>query len=270
MTSTGRLPTFFLSHGGGPCFWMEFPEPFGPHAFDALRDYLAGLLKSLPARPRAILVISAHWEEKIATIGTAIAPPMLFDYYGFPPHTYELNYPASGSPEVAARVQALLTQAGIASAMDAKRGFDHGVFVPMLIVDPDAKIPVVTLSLQGNLDPAQHMAIGAALAPLRDEGVLIIGSGNSYHNLREFFNGKPDAAEQFDAWLTSVVTEDDVEKRYNGLINWAQAPSARVCHPREEHLLPLMVAAGAGGTDKGRLSFHFTSGGKAQSCFSFG
>lgn len=270
MPNTSRLPTFYLSHGGGPCFWMDFPKPFGLHAFDPLRDYLAGLLQSLPYRPSAVLVISAHWEEAVPTVGMAAKPGMLFDYYGFPPHTYQLKYPAPGSPEVAARVQSLLMAARIAASADDKRGFDHGVFVPMLIVDPDAKIPVVTLSLKRGLDPAQHLAIGAALVSLRDEGVLIIGSGNSYHNLQSFFDGMPHEAEKFDAWLNSTVTDSDPAKRNAGLTEWEKAPAARLCHPREEHLLPLMVAAGAGGDDIGKLALRFVAGGKAISCFVFG
>jgi aromatic ring-opening dioxygenase catalytic subunit (LigB family) len=268
--SNQRQPSLYISHGGGPCFWMEFPEPFGAHAFDKLRSYLAGVLPSLPERPKAILVISAHWEEKVPTVGAAAAPAMIYDYYGFPEHTYQLKYPAPGSPEIAARVRALLEQAGIASALDASRGFDHGVFVPFLIIDPEAKIPIVTLSLQHNLDPAQHIAIGAALASLRDEGVLIVGSGNSYHDLRHFFDGDPREAAAFDAWLQQAATEPDASVRNAKLTNWAKAPSARASHPREEHLLPLMVAAGAGGSDQGRCVFTDAIGGKTISCFAFG
>jgi aromatic ring-opening dioxygenase catalytic subunit (LigB family) len=270
MTASVRQPSIFLSHGGGPCFWMSFPPPFGPHAFDSLRAYLAGLLDSLPAPPTAVLAISGHWEAPVATVGSAAAPGMLFDYYGFPPHTYQLSYPAPGSPALAARVRALLGAAGIASAADAERGFDHGVFVPFLIIDPDARIPVVTLSLRQDLDPAAHLAIGAALAPLRDEGVLIVGSGNSFHNLTTFFNGEPAAAAAFDAWLTEAVTAPDPAVRAARLIGWADAPQARACHPREEHLIPLMVAAGAAGGDPGRRVFSDRIGGKAISGFAFG
>lgn len=265
-----RQPSFFLSHGGGPCFWMEFSEPFGAHAFDALRDYLAGLLASLPQRPRAILMVSAHWEEALPTIGSDPAPKMIYDYYGFPDHTYQLQYPAPGSPELAEKIHYLLQQAGIPSVLDAKRGFDHGVFVPMLIVDPEAKIPVVTLSLKKNLDPAEHLAIGAALQPLRDDNVLILGSGNSYHNLREFFNGVPEKAALFDAWLTAAVIQPNAAARQAALTAWETAPAARACHPREEHLLPLMVAAGAGGEDSAQRAFHDVIGGKAISGYRFG
>jgi len=265
-----RLPSLYITHGGGPCFWMEFGPPFGPHAFEKLRGYLAGLIDSLPVRPKAILVASAHWEESRPTVSTAAKPGMLFDYSGFPPHTYKLNYPAPGSPELAQRVRDLLKMAQIDSGTDNARGFDHGVFVPQLIIDPKAEIPVVMLSLQENLDPATHIAIGKALAPLRDEGVLIIGSGSSYHNLRDFFSGDGRASVAFDNWLAETATQADATQRNARLIAWEKAPNARACHPREEHLIPLMVAAGAAGQDAGRQSFNDRIGGQAVSCFSFG
>jgi aromatic ring-opening dioxygenase catalytic subunit (LigB family) len=270
MTAAHRQPAIFISHGGGPCFWMNWPEPIGPHGFDKLKTYLAGLLASLPARPTAIVAVSAHWEAPRPTVGAAAAPPMLFDYYGFPEHTYRLSYPAPGSPELAARVRHMLEAAGIAAATDGERGFDHGVFVPFLIMDPQARIPVVTLSLQQDLDPARHIAIGAALAPLRDDGILIVGSGNSFHNLRTFVDGSAREAAAFDAWLTEAATAPDAAVRNAGLVAWERAPCARACHPREEHLLPLMVAAGAGGDDIGRRVFADSIGGKAISGFAFG
>lgn len=269
MTSV-RQPTLFVSHGGGPSFWMSYPPPIGPHGFDKLRVYLASLIASLPERPRAILVISGHWEENRVTVSTSPAPPMLFDYYGFPPHTYQLSYPAPGDPALAGRVRALLGEAGIASEQNATRGFDHGVFVPFLIVDPAATIPVVMMSLESNLDPARHLAIGAAVAPLRDEGVLIVGSGNSFHNLRTFFGDDAGASLHFDKWLTETVLLPDPAARAAGLVAWDRAPAARACHPREEHLIPLMVAAGAARDDRGSLVFHDTIGGKAISGYAFG
>ena len=264
-----RQPSLYITHGGGPCFWMEFGPPFGPHGFDKLRAYLSGLLASLAERPKAILVISGHWEEDRPTVSTAAAPGMLFDYYGFPPHTYQLSYPAPGSPALALQVRGLLQQAGIDCRTDGSRGFDHGVFVPQLIIDPEAKIPVVMLSMQHDLDPARHIAIGAALAPLRNESVLIIGSGSSYHNLRRFFDGDGRDSLTFDDWLNETVTTDP-RQRDARLVGWAKAPAARACHPREEHLIPLMVAAGAGGEDRGRRTFRDLLGDKAVSCFAFG
>ena len=270
MQSSVRQPAIYLTHGGGPCFWMEFPAPFGPHAYEGLRTYLASLLGSLPAPPRAILMVSAHWEAPVPTVASAPAPPMLFDYYGFPPHTYQLNYPAPGAPQLAAQVRTLLAGAGIAAASDAERGFDHGVFVPMLIIDPAARIPVLMLSLAADLDPARHWALGAALAPLRSDGVLIIGSGSSYHNLRAIFASGEGGSEAFDAWLNETAVEVAPAERHERLIAWERAPQARACHPRAEHLIPLMVTAGAAGEDPGRASFRGRIGGKTYSCFTFG
>ncbi len=269
MPDVVRQPAVFLTHGGGPCFWMEFPEPFGPHAYDGLRAYLAGLIAGLAAPPRAIVVVSAHWEEAVPTVSTAVAPAMLFDYYGFPPHTYRLSYTAPGAPQVAERIRSLLCSRGIAVAADAGRGFDHGVFVPMLIIDPAARIPVVMLSLAADLDPARHLAIGAALSPLRSEQILIIGSGSSYHNLRAVFDGGEGGSGAFDEWLNETATADGATRRAR-LIDWRSAPHARACHPRAEHLIPMMVAAGAAEDEPGRAAFRGRIGGKAYSCFSFG
>ncbi|HKE46967.1 MAG TPA: class III extradiol ring-cleavage dioxygenase [Rhodanobacteraceae bacterium] len=270
--TTDRLPTLFIPHGGGPCFFMD-PPPNDPHAWDAMAAYLRGIAAAVGAKPRAILVISAHWETARPTVTAAERPSLLFDYYGFPEHTYKLEYPAPGSPALAARVRELLAGAGIASDEDAARGYDHGVFVPFLLMYPDADIPVVQLSLRGDLDPAAHLAIGRALAPLRDEGVLIVGSGMSYHNLREFWSTRPDvveAAAAFDAWLAASVETPDPNARDAQLADWAQAPGARAAHPRSEHLVPLMVAAGAGGADRGRRTYRDRVFGKAVSGFRFG
>lgn len=195
---------------------------------------------------------------------------MLFDYYGFPPHTYQLSYPAPGDPGLAKNLRNLLGNAGIASKENCTRGFDHGVFVPFMIIDPDAEIPVVMMSLEHNLDPARHLAIGAALAPLRDEGVLIVGSGNSFHNLRTMFSDDAGASQHFDHWLTETIELSDGAARAARLTAWDRAPAARLCHPREEHLIPLMVAAGAGGSERGVRVFHDTIGGKAISGYAFG
>ena len=249
------------------------PPAGDPHAWDAMASYLRGIAGSIGAKPRAILVVSAHWETPRPTVMTSARPPLLFDYYGFPEHTYRLEYPAPGSPELAARVRALLASAGIAADEDAQRGFDHGVFVPFLLMFPDADIPVVQLSLRADLDPAAHLAIGRALAPLRDEGVLIVGSGMSYHNLRRFWSTDAEdvnAAERFDAWLTAAVETRDADARNADLTAWDRAPGARTAHPRSEHLLPLMVAAGAAGEDAGRRAYSDRVFGKAVSGFRFG
>lgn len=271
MAQALRQPAIFLSHGGGPCFWMTFPEPIGAHGFDGLKAYLQGFLDDLPERPKAIVVASGHWEEPRPTVSTAAAPPMLFDYYGFPESTYRLSYPAPGAPDVAEQVRALIAGAGIDVGTDDKRGFDHGVFVPFLIVDPQAQIPVVMLSLRQDLDPAVHIAVGAAIAPLRDEGVLIVGSGNSFHNLRGFFDGKASqASADFDAWLNDACCDASPAVRNARLMEWEKAPHARDCHPREEHLLPLMVVSGAAPAESGRRVYQDTIGGKRISGFAFG
>jgi len=266
---SARQPAIFIPHGGGPCFWIEFPPPFGPHAWDKLRDYLAGLVKSLPERPKAFLVVTAHWEEAEPTVSVNPKPGMLYDYYGFPEHTYRLSYPARGAPEVAAEVKRLIEAAGLPVKTDGERGFDHGVFVPFLIVDPKAEIPVVMLSLRKDLDPAFHIKLGKALSPLRDEGIAIVGSGMSYHDLRHFRDGDTADSAVFDAWLaeTAKAAPDERDAR---LAAWDKAPAARACHPREEHLLPLMVVAGAAGDSPGVHDFRGTIGGKVISAFRFG
>ncbi len=267
-----RLPTLFIPHGGGPCFFMD-PPPSAPRLWDRMAGYLRGIDAGLGQRPRAVLVISAHWEAARPTVNSAAQPPLLFDYYGFPEHTYRLQYPAAGSPVLAARVRELLGSAGIEADEDDARGLDHGVFVPFLLVYPQADVPIVQLSLQAGLDPAAHLAIGRALAPLRDEGVLIVGSGMSYHNLREFFSSGSatlQAAERFDTALTAAVDGTPPAQRDARLTEWKQMPDALAAHPRPEHLLPLMVAAGAAGADPGRRVYHDHLLGKALSAFQFG
>ena len=265
-----RFPTLFIPHGGGPCFFMD-PPPSAPQLWVKMEAYLRGIAASLPARPRAILVVSGHWEAAVPTVNTAPRPTLLYDYYNFPEHTYRLTYPVPGAPELAAEVRRLLTAAGIRSAEETARGLDHGVFIPLKVAFPDADIPVLQLSLQQGLDPAVHLAIGQALAPLRDQGVLIVGSGMSYHNLRLLFSGRGnEGAAAFGDWLVAAATDNDPARREAQLIRWAEAPHARECHPEEEHLIPLMVAAGAAGSDVGRHDYGERLAGKAVSAFRFG
>lgn len=236
-----RQPTFFIPHGGGPCFFM--PDPQGN--WTSMEAFLRSLPERLPEPPKAILVVSGHWETQGFAFTGAAQPDLLFDYYGFPEHTYELRFDAPGSPALAARASQLLRDAGFAAAPDAQRGYDHGVFVPLKVSWPEAQVPVVEMSLDRSLDPALHLAAGRALAPLRDEGVLIVGSGMSFHNMRGY--GNPASTEPslaFDAWLTEAA-EAGAATRAEALTHWAEAPGGRFSHPREEHLLPLMVAAGA-------------------------
>ncbi len=270
--SSGRLPTLFIPHGGGPCFFME--DGIGPKGtWDRMGAYLRGIAASVGQRPKAILVISGHWEEAQPTVHVGRNPPLLFDYYGFPEHTYHLRYPAPGAPELAGRVRGLLAAAGIESGEEAARGLDHGVFVPLLLMYPAADIPVVQLSLRQDLDPGAHLAIGRALAPLRDEGVLIVGSGMSFHNLRYFASTDSrviEAAQRFDDWLTAAVEAVDETERARALESWAATPEAVFCHPRAEHLAPLFVAAGAAQGDRGHRTYRDRIIGKAVSGFQFG
>jgi aromatic ring-opening dioxygenase catalytic subunit (LigB family) len=176
-----RLPTLYIPHGGGPCFFMNWDPPDTWHR---MAEYLRRVPDDVGVRPRALLVISGHWEEKVVTIQNNPAPPLLYDYHGFPESTYQITFPAPGAPEIAARISALLKAAKIESAYDRARGFDHGVFIPLKVAFPKADVPIVPVSLLASMDPAEHIRLGQALAPLRDEGVLIIGSGMSYHNMR--------------------------------------------------------------------------------------
>ena len=255
-TSTPRQPTLFIPHGAGPCFFMDWSPK---DAWDKTAAYLRSIPASLPATPKAILLISGHWLAPQATLGATAQPGLIFDYHGFPPHTYELTYPAPGAPEVAARVQQLLAAAGLAVAQDATRGWDHGVFIPLKVAFPDAGVPVVQLSLLHSLNADDHVALGRALAPLRDEGVLIVGSGMSYHNMRGYGDARstPVAAD-FDHWLSETVALPESERNQR-LANWATAsgPAGRLSHPprAEEHLLPLHVVAGAAGDSVGRKVF---------------
>ena len=263
-----RMPAVYIPHGGGP--WPFVDLGFGERReIDALAGYLRGLPALTLNRPRALLVISAHWEEAAPTVMTADHPPMLYDYYGFPPESYRITWPAPGEPRVAARVQQLLQAAGFATASDGARGFDHGTFVPLKLAYPDADVPAVQLSLKRGLDPAEHLAMGKALAPLRDEGVFIVGSGMSYHNMRGFGGAGRADAETFDAWLREAATAAP-EQRTQRLRTWSTAPAARAAHPREEHLLPLMVIAGAAGDDRGRTAYNDTFANVRLSAFHFG
>ncbi len=249
------MPVVFLPHGGGPWPFVDIGM-MDREEVVALSDYLRSLPAKLGVAPKALLVISAHWEEPVPTVMSGEHPPILYDYYGFPPESYKITWPAPGDPKLAQRVRDLLGAAGFATAANGERGFDHGTFVPLKLTYPSADIPTVQLSLKSGLDPAEHMAIGRALAPLRDEGVLIVGSGMSYHNMRGFGSAEGRAAsEVFDEWLRAAATAEP-ELRAKQLGQWAAAPAARQAHPREEHLIPLMVIAGAAGSDRGQVGFN--------------
>jgi len=232
----------YFSHGGGPL----------PILGDASHQAMLEFMRQLPAqliKPEAILVVSAHWEEKEATVMGAKNPAMFYDYYGFPSEAYEITYPAPGSPELAKRIAGTLEKNDIPARIDPQRGFDHGLFIPLKMMYPAADIPALQLSLIRGLDPGAHIALGKALRDLKEENILVIGSGFSFHNMRAFAwegNGQPDPANDlFQNWLieacTAPISQSEREKR---LIEWEQAPSARYCHPREEHLLPLHICLG--------------------------
>ncbi len=246
------FPTFFVSHGGGPWPWVDgMKQQFAKTA----REF-AQMPALLPARPKAILVITGHWEADDFTVSTSERPPMEYDYYGFPEHTYQIQYNAPGSTVLAARVGELLTGAGITWKQDDLRGFDHGTFVPLSLMYPEADVPVVMLSMKSSYDPADHIRLGQALAALRNEGVLIVGSGLTYHNMRGF--GQPQStpvADAFEDFLNTAITEPSADKRNDMLVHWQDAPGARLAHPQEDHLIPLMVVAGAAGADVGHRVF---------------
>jgi aromatic ring-opening dioxygenase catalytic subunit (LigB family) len=237
------MPVVFVPHGGGPMPLLGEPN------HRELIAFLQNLGQQLP-RPRAILMISAHWEESIASVSSSPSPAMIYDYQGFPPESYEFQYPAAGDPILAQEIVDRLAGAGIPARLDPERGYDHGTFVPLMLMYPAADIPVVQLSLLRSLDPKAQIDLGKAIAPLREQNVLIVGSGMSFHNMRAFFSDHPDTpprSEAFDEWLTDTLTSaglTDVARQAR-LENWQAAPHGRFSHPREEHLLPLYVCFGA-------------------------
>lgn len=245
MAQSSRMPVYFICHGAGPWPWVAEMQAWHAQMAQSLRD----IAQQLGRRPQAVLLISAHWEEPVFTVQSAPQPGMLYDYGGFPPYTYQVQYRSPGSPALAQRVQQLLEQGGIAVHLDSQRGYDHGMFAPMQIIYPDAQVPVVQLSLRSNLNAAEHLALGLALAPLRDEDVLIIGSGASYHNMRTFGTAGHAPSKRFDDWLAQTMLQATGAERSQRLADWESAPGDRMAHPREEHLLPLMVAVGAAQQD---------------------
>jgi aromatic ring-opening dioxygenase catalytic subunit (LigB family) len=213
---------------------------------------MVDFMTRLPLRlkkPDAILVICAHWEESAATLLGAQNPAMFYDYYGFPEKAYDITYPAPGSPQLADRIARLLEKNNIPARIDPQRGFDHGLFIPLKLMYPQADIPSLQLSLLRGLDPAAHIALGRAMRELRNENILVIGSGFSFHNMGAFSREGPDtpdpANDAFQDWLIETCADPLPQpEREHRLIEWEKAPSARYCHPREEHLLPLHVCLG--------------------------
>ena len=215
-SASARMPTWFIPHGGGPCFFMDWNPP---DAWNRMANFLKNVASTLPRTPKAIVMVSAHWLTPNLAMTSGAQPELIFDYYGFPPHTYELTYPAPGAPALAEQIVKTLTAAGVTSGADASRGFDHGMFIPLKLIFPQANIPVVQLSLNQSLDPVQHLAAGRALEALRDQDVLIVGSGMSFHNMRAYGNPKyGPVSDAFDEWLTKAV-ESAPQERYRLLSN---------------------------------------------------
>ena len=239
----------FMPHGGGPLPLIGDPR------HQRLISFLQNWSGTLQTQPTAIIVISAHWEAETVQITAQPQPQLLYDYGGFPKETYSIQYPAQGEPVLAKRIHELLAASNIVSELNHSRNWDHGVFVPLKLLYPKANIPIVQVSLKTGLDPAFHIQMGQALRPLSNDNILIVGSGFSYHNMRGFFEtGNESLNNAFQDWLQHVCTLDNIEEQYEHLRNWTMAPNARHCHPREEHLLPLMVCAGAS-DQAGRIIF---------------
>lgn len=264
-----RLPTYFISHGGGP--WPYVPEM--RERMRVLEASLADMPRQIGGAPKAILMVSGHWEEPDAFgVMSSAKPPMVYDYFGFPEHTYHVVYGAPGAPDLARRTQQLIAAAGLPTRLDAERGFDHGVFAPMAAMYPNADVPLYQVSMRSNYSPAEHFALGRALAPLRDEGVLIVGSGLSYHNLRAFGPQAHVPSAAFDQWLQQALIASPPAQRQALLMDWSKAPAARQAHPREDHLIPLMVAVGAASDEPAACVYHEDNvyGGVVASSFRFG
>ncbi|MEP2532977.1 class III extradiol ring-cleavage dioxygenase [Shimia sp.] len=262
-----RMPTYFISHGGGPWPWIpEMAAEFAP-----LAESLAHMPFEVGRTPRAIVMISGHWETDAFAVMSSPRPPMVYDYNNFPPHTYEVSYPAPGAPDLAKEVHDLIARAGLPTRLDPDQGYDHGTFVPMAVMYPNADVPLLQVSMRHSYDPADHMALGRALAPLRDRDVLIIGSGLSYHNLRLFTPAARDPSTAFDTWLTQTLALP-AAARTHAVLDWETAPSARICHAKEDHLVPLFAALGAAEGESATRTYHQTGirGGVTASSFRFG
>ncbi|WP_428396240.1 DODA-type extradiol aromatic ring-opening family dioxygenase [Lichenicoccus sp.] len=248
------MPTYFLSHGGGPWPWLK---ALRPGLYDQLETSLLDVRRELGETPRAILMISGHWEANRFLVSSSARPPMLYDYGGFPEHTYRIRYDAPGAPALAEQVRSLLERGGMATDLDAQRGFDHGTFSLMHTMYPEATMPLVQLALRSDFDPSAHIKVGELIAPLRDEGVVIVGSGFSFHDTLAMRSGTGTASSAvFDRWLNDTLVGSPPHARRERVIHWATAPAARAAHPREDHLLPLMVAVGAAGDDAGTRIYH--------------
>ncbi len=241
--NTEKSPVIFIPHGGGPLPLL------GEKSHYRLISFLQTLANTFK-KPDAILVISAHWEETQPTLTCAQNNTLIYDYYGFPEASYKIQYAAAGLPEMTKKIQQLLQENKFNAQLDEKRGLDHGVFVPLKLIYPQADIPCIQLSLINNLDAAEHIQLGQALSTLRNENILILGSGFSFHNLPALMSpNKTDHDEKnqaFEDWLIDTCCNPALSEteRKDKLTHWQQAPFARYAHPREEHLLPLHICYG--------------------------
>ncbi len=250
MNVNGYYPAnsiLYIPHGGGPLPLLD------DKGHQELLNFLYSLSSRFLSKPAAILLISAHWEQSVATITSGESPGLIYDYYGFPDAAYRIEYPAAGEPQLALHIANLLQKHGIPAVLDAKRGFDHGLFVPLKILFPNADIPCLQLSLINDLNPQTHIKIGNALGDLSKQNVLILGSGFSFHNMAAFFADDNGTAvlknNEFQQWLIDTCCDPDLstQQRESRLIDWQHAPYATYCHPRAEHLLPLHVCFGVTG-----------------------
>ena len=269
-TSKVDSAIIYIPHGGGPL-------PLLGHAgHDAMNAFLKELAIMLP-EPEAVVVISAHWESAPVMVTSHPEPELIYDYYGFPKQAYEIRYPAAGHPDLALKAVALLKEAGIKAGADDKRGFDHGVYIPLTLMLPNANVPCIQISLSKGLDAQSHLLMGQALRPLLKENIWLIGSGFSFHNMRGFdlqagpsSPSVPDPKNSsFQHWLKKKCADEknSPEQQRQDLLNWEHAPAARHCHPREEHLLPLMVCAGAAGYRPAHKVFDVKIMGRSSVCF---
>ncbi len=259
-----KAQIIYFSHGGGP---LPILGDSGHIAMNAFMHKLPDTIRT----PKAIVVFSAHWEESVATIQSNPSPKMVYDYYGFPEEAYSITYPSKGNPPLANKISKILSKHEIKNKLDDDRGYDHGLYIPLKMMYPNADIPSIQISLLNSLDEKAHLNLGMALRDLLQEEILIIGSGFSFHNLREFSFGGENTIdsrnEAFQDWLIETITMDITEsERKSKLVEWEKAPNARYCHPRSEHLLPLHVCAGAAGT-KGEVIFDDYIAGKRSVAF---
>ncbi|BEV08640.1 class III extradiol ring-cleavage dioxygenase [Methylophilus sp. DW102] len=247
-----KMPVYFLSHGGGPWLWLmdEMGDSYG-----LLHRSLQDIPAHLPKKPKAMLVVSGHWEEEDFTVMAHPNPPMIYDYSGFPEKTYHIHYKAPGAPTFAHRIMGLLASAGIGASENTMRGYDHGVYTIAYPMYPDADVPIIQLSIQRDYSPEAHMAVGRVLAPLREEGILIIVSGMNYHDLC-FPRDAKEKSRLFDRWITQTLTGQTGQKRSKLLTAWESAPAARFAHPREDHFIPLMIATGAAEDDTATVIYN--------------